>query len=80
VVASLAPGVVGNRSRVLLGDWTGLDGIRAKANEMGIDLPSEIADIVEAKCCEEMRWRKRGLTDEEFRDLVVRYMQKGKKT
>ncbi len=55
---------------IVLGKKSGLDSIRIKADELGLDLPEErraevLADV------KELGARKRGLvTDEEFRELV----------
>jgi isopropylmalate/homocitrate/citramalate synthase len=55
---------------IVLGKKSGLDSVRIKADELGLDLPEErrAEVLVEVK---ELGARKRGLvTDEEFRELV----------
>ncbi|HUK95902.1 MAG TPA: hypothetical protein VLU96_12740 [Gaiellaceae bacterium] len=55
---------------IVLGKKSGLDSIRIKADELGLDLPEERRAEVLAEV-KELGARKRGLvTDEEFRELV----------
>ncbi len=55
---------------IVLGKKSGLDSIRIKADELGLDLPEERRAETLAKV-KELGTRKRGLvTDEEFRELV----------
>jgi isopropylmalate/homocitrate/citramalate synthase len=55
---------------VVLGKKSGLDSIRIKAEELGLDVPEERRAVVLAKV-KELGTRKRGLvTDDEFRELV----------
>ena len=55
---------------IVLGKKSGLDSIRIKADELGLDLPEERRADVLAEV-KELGARKRGLvTDEEFRELV----------
>jgi isopropylmalate/homocitrate/citramalate synthase len=55
---------------VVLGKKSGLDSIRIKAEELGLDVPEDRRPEVLAKV-KELGTRKRGLvTDEEFRELV----------
>ena len=55
---------------IVLGKKSGLDSIRIKAEELGLDLPEERRAEVLAKV-KELGTRKRGLvSDEEFRELV----------
>jgi isopropylmalate/homocitrate/citramalate synthase len=55
---------------VVLGKKSGLDSIRIKAEELGVDVPEERRADVLARV-KELGVRKRGLvTDEEFRALV----------
>jgi isopropylmalate/homocitrate/citramalate synthase len=55
---------------VVLGKKSGLDSIRIKAEELGLEVPEERRAEVLAKV-KELGTRKRGLvTDEEFRELV----------
>jgi isopropylmalate/homocitrate/citramalate synthase len=54
----------------VLGKKSGLDSIRIKADELGIDVPEERQPELLAKV-KELGARKRGLvTDEEFRELA----------
>ena len=55
---------------VVLGKKSGLDSIRIKAEELGVDVPEERRAEVLAKV-KELGTRKRGLvTDDEFRELA----------
>ena len=55
---------------VVLGKKSGLDSIRIKAEELGLDVPEERRAGLLAKV-KELGTRKRGLvTDDEFRELV----------
>jgi isopropylmalate/homocitrate/citramalate synthase len=55
---------------IVLGKKSGLDSIRIKAEELGLDLPEERRAEVLAKV-KELGTRKRGLvSDEEFRELA----------
>ena len=55
---------------IVLGKKSGLDSIRIKAEELGLDLPEErYADVLAR--VKELGTRKRGLvTDDEFRELA----------
>jgi isopropylmalate/homocitrate/citramalate synthase len=62
--------LVGARREIVLGKKSGLDSIRIKAEELGLDVPEERRAEVLAKV-KELGTRKRGLVgDDEFRDLV----------
>ena len=55
---------------IVLGKKSGLDSIRIKAEELGLDLPEERRADVLAKV-KQLGTRKRGLvTDDEFRELL----------
>jgi isopropylmalate/homocitrate/citramalate synthase len=55
---------------IVLGKKSGLDSVRIKAEELGLDLPDDRRAAVLAKV-KELGTRKRGLvTDDEFRELV----------
>ncbi len=71
LLSALAPEVVGNASRAIIGEFCGPYGIRMKGKELGIDIPPEKIDTVRARLREEMRWRKRPLTDDEFRKIAL---------
>jgi isopropylmalate/homocitrate/citramalate synthase len=62
--------LVGAERGVVLGKKSGLDSIRIKAEELGLDVPAERRAEVLAKV-KELGARKRGLvTDDEFQELV----------
>jgi homocitrate synthase NifV len=62
--------LVGAERGIVLGKKSGLDSIRIKAEELGLDVPAERRAEVLAKV-KELGTRKRGLVgDDEFRDLV----------
>jgi isopropylmalate/homocitrate/citramalate synthase len=62
--------LVGARRGIVLGKKSGLDSVRIKAEELGLDLPEERQTEVLAKV-KELGARKRGLvTDDEFRELA----------
>jgi isopropylmalate/homocitrate/citramalate synthase len=62
--------VVAAERGIVLGKKSGLDSIRIKAEELGLDVPEERRAEVLAKV-KELGTRKRGLVgDDEFRDLV----------
>jgi len=64
--------VVGAERRIVLGKKSGLDSIRIKAAELGLDLDDETQRELLARV-KELGTRKRGLvTDEEFLELVRR--------
>jgi isopropylmalate/homocitrate/citramalate synthase len=62
--------LVAAHRRIVLGKKSGLDSIRIKAEELGLDVPQERRAELLAKV-KELGARKRGLvTDDEFRDLA----------
>jgi isopropylmalate/homocitrate/citramalate synthase len=61
----------GNTSRNLLGHYSGPWAMRAKAKELGITIPKGKEPDVVAKVRSEIRWRKRQLSDEEFKKIVA---------
>src|SRR5512133_1140970 len=62
--------LVAARRGIVLGKKSGLDSIRIKAEELGLDVPEERRAEVLAQV-KELGMRKRGLvTDDEFRDLA----------
>jgi isopropylmalate/homocitrate/citramalate synthase len=64
--------VVGAERRIVLGKKSGLDSIRIKAAELGLDLDDDARRDLLARV-KELGTRKRGLvTDEEFRELAGR--------
>jgi isopropylmalate/homocitrate/citramalate synthase len=62
--------LVGAERRIVLGKKSGLDSIRIKADELGLDVPEERrAELLEA--VKKLGTEKRGLvTDDEFRELA----------
>jgi isopropylmalate/homocitrate/citramalate synthase len=62
--------LVGAERGIVLGKKSGLDSVRIKAEELGIELPEERrGDVLAA--VKELGERKRGLvTDDEFRELI----------
>ena len=63
--------LVGAERGLVLGKKSGIDSIRIKAEELGLDVPEEGRAELLAKV-KELGARKRGLvTDEEFRKLVM---------
>jgi isopropylmalate/homocitrate/citramalate synthase len=61
--------LVGAERGIMLGKKSGLDSIRIKAEELGLDVPEERRAALLAKV-KELGVRKRGLvTDDEFREL-----------
>jgi isopropylmalate/homocitrate/citramalate synthase len=62
--------LVGAERGIVLGKKSGLDSVRIKAEELGLDLPEERRADLLARV-KELGARKRGLvTDDEFRELV----------
>ena len=62
--------LVGAERGIVLGNKSGLDSVRIKAEELGIELPEERRPEVLA-AVKELGERKRGLvTDDEFRELI----------
>src|SRR6059058_3827068 len=65
-----AAAVVGAERRIVLGKKSGIDSIRIKAAELGLDLDDDAQRSVLARV-KELGTRKRGLvTDDEFRELA----------
>ena len=63
-------GLVGAERGIVLGKKSGLDSIRIKAEELGLDVPEDRRAELLAKV-KELGTRKRGLvTDAEFRELA----------
>jgi len=64
--------LVGAERRIVLGKKSGLDSIRLKLEELGLDVPSEEHSRLLARVKELGARERRLVTDEEFRDLVAR--------
>jgi isopropylmalate/homocitrate/citramalate synthase len=66
----IKPEYVGNKFRVGFSEWAGPFGLRLHAKALGETVrDGQIAPMLEAMT-EEMQWRKRPLTDDEFRHLL----------
>ena len=64
--------LVGAERRIVLGKKSGLDSIRLKLEELGLDVPSEEHSRLLARVKELGARERRLVTDDEFRDLVAR--------
>jgi isopropylmalate/homocitrate/citramalate synthase len=70
IFKALKPEVVGNRARPGFGEWPGPFGLKIYAKALGLTIPDDrVLPMLDA-LQEELRWRKRALTDDEFRDLT----------
>jgi 2-isopropylmalate synthase len=67
----MKPEMFGNTQHNLLGHYSGPWAVRAKAKELGITIPKGKEPDVIAKVRSEIRWRKRQLSDEEFKKIVT---------
>jgi isopropylmalate/homocitrate/citramalate synthase len=65
-----ASGLVGAERELVLGKKSGIDSVRIKADELGIDLPEERRADVLARVKELGTRKRRLVTDDEFRALV----------
>jgi 2-isopropylmalate synthase len=64
------PEVVGNRYRPGFGEWPGPFGLQLYAKTVGVTIPEDrVLPMLDA-LQDELRWRKRVLTEEEFGELV----------
>ncbi len=75
VLSALVPEVIGNRSRPIFGSYTGPFGVKMKAEELGLNIPDNEMRSVITALMEEMRWRRRPLSDLQFRDIVTRSLK-----
>ncbi len=77
--ASVLPEAVGGTERAIFGgEWMGRWGIGRKVSELGMaEIPDERLNAVIAALADEMRWRKRSLSDDEFRKAVESAVQAG---
>jgi isopropylmalate/homocitrate/citramalate synthase len=66
----MKPEMVGNEGRVGFSEWCGPFGLRMQAKELGETIPNDKIEPMVAALLDEMRWRKRPLTNEEFRVLL----------
>jgi isopropylmalate/homocitrate/citramalate synthase len=65
------PALVGNERTVKLGKGTGPTGVRIKAHELGLPVDDERMDDIVASVNAIALERRRALSDEEFRELVM---------
>jgi len=65
-----APETVGNKSRILWCLYSGPFAVRRKAKALGIRLTDKQTEEMLAKIREQVRWRKRTVTDEEFAGIA----------
>jgi isopropylmalate/homocitrate/citramalate synthase len=68
---SMKPEAFGNAQKNLLGHYSGPWAVRAKARELDLSIPEGKEREVLARIRSEMRWRKRQLGDDEFRQIVA---------
>ncbi len=64
------PEIFGNRTRTMLGHYSGPWALRSMAKELGVTIPDEKLQAVLERVRSEIRLRKRKLQDEEFRKIV----------
>jgi isopropylmalate/homocitrate/citramalate synthase len=67
----MKPEMVGNKGRVGFSEWAGPFGLRLHAQALGETVPDDKVQPMLLALQEEMRWRKRPLSDVEFRDLLA---------
>jgi len=70
--ASILPQAVGGVDKPIFGgEWMGRWGIGRKANDLGMpEIPDDKIQAIVDSLRQEMRWRRRSLTDDEFRRIV----------
>lgn len=66
----MKPEMVGNKGRVGFSEWAGPFGLRLQAKALGETIPDDKIAPMLAALTEEMQWRKRALTDQEFVALL----------
>jgi isopropylmalate/homocitrate/citramalate synthase len=66
----MKPEMFGNTQHNLLGHYSGPWAVRTKAKELGLKIASGKEPAVVQQVRSEIRWRKRQLTNEEFRKIV----------
>jgi isopropylmalate/homocitrate/citramalate synthase len=66
----MKPELVGNKHRVGFSEWCGPFGLRMHAEALGETMPKEKTEPMVVALLDAMRWRKRPLTDDEFRELL----------
>jgi isopropylmalate/homocitrate/citramalate synthase len=65
------PALIGNERTIKLGKGTGPTGVRIKAAELGLRVDDDRLDHIVAAVNESALARRRALSDEEFRELVL---------
>ena len=70
IFCPMKPELVGNRARPGFGEWAGPFGLKIQANALGVTIPDDCVQPMLAALQEELRWRKRPITDTEFRELA----------
>jgi isopropylmalate/homocitrate/citramalate synthase len=71
IFCSMKPEIFGNRARPGFGEWPGPFGLNLYAKGLGLRIPDDqIRPLLDA-LQEEIKWRKRSLTDDEFRKLAT---------
>jgi isopropylmalate/homocitrate/citramalate synthase len=66
----MKPEMVGNSGRVGFSEWAGPFGLRLHAKALGESIADDTIAPMLTALTDEMRWRKRPLTDDEFRALL----------
>ena len=66
----MKPHMFGNAQHNLLGHYSGPWAVRTKAKELGLKIAPGKEPAVVQKVRSEIRWRKRQLTNDEFRAIV----------
>jgi isopropylmalate/homocitrate/citramalate synthase len=66
----MKPAIFGNRARPGFAEWPGPFGLRLTAKSLGVTIPDDKVRPMLSALQEEMRWRKRALSDHEFIDLA----------
>ena len=66
----MKPEMFGNAKHNLLGHYSGPWAVRTKARELGLEIPEGKEPEVVERLRAEIRWRKRQITDGEFRKIV----------
>lgn len=64
------PAIVGNRRRLIMGKYTGPVSVKTKLKELGLDVAEEKIGTIAERINQEAIRLKRGLTDEEFKEIV----------
>ena len=71
IFCPIQPELVGNRARPGFGEWAGPFGLKLYAQALGVTIPEDRVQPMLSALREEIRWRKRPITDAEFRDLAA---------